>query len=92
MRKQEDDLVFGGTSNDAGTIIVRATPVGEQSVLSQVQRLIEEAQTVRAPIEALADFVSAIFVPTVLAISAGVLVVWYVLASRDAIPAQWYAG
>jgi len=92
VKKEIDDPVFGGTVNGNGSMVVRATAVGEKAVLSQIVRLVEEAQTSRAPIEAFADYVSAIFVPTVVGISLTVFSVWYLVAVYKKIPADWYAS
>lgn len=92
VKKSLDDHVFGGTVNQSGDIVVRATAVGEKSVLAQIVRLVEDAQTARAPIEAFADFVSAIFVPTVVTISVLVFAVWYYVAVNNIIPKDWYRG
>ena len=58
--------VFGGTVNGTGSLTVRADGVGRDTVLSGIIRLVEEAQSSKAPIQKLADKVSAIFVPAVI--------------------------
>ena len=90
--KQPGDTVYGGAINGSQMLIVRATGVGEQSVLAQMVRLIEEAQTQRAPVEALADRVAAVFVPMVIGIAVVVFAVWFALAQSRSIPASWYNG
>lgn len=92
VQKTIDDTVFGGTVNGSGIMVLRTTAVGEDAVLSQIVKLVEDAQTSRAPIEAFADFVSAIFVPTVVCISIFVFCVWYLLAAYNHIPPSWYAS
>ena len=72
------DYVAGGTVNLDGVLILRATAVGAASTLAQMQRLLEAAQSSRAPLQRLADRASAVFVPTVLAISALTFVAWAV--------------
>ncbi|HLH29266.1 MAG TPA: cation-translocating P-type ATPase, partial [Acidimicrobiales bacterium] len=69
--------VTGGTRNGDGVLVVRVTAVAAESVLASLQRLVEEAQRERSPIQQLADRVSGVFVPTVLAGSLLTLVVWW---------------
>ena len=70
------DKVSGGTLNLDGPLVLRATAVGATSTLAQMQRLLEQAQSSRAPMQRLADRASAIFVPTVLALAALTFAVW----------------
>ncbi|KXS15156.1 heavy metal translocatin [Gonapodya prolifera JEL478] len=79
VRKQVGAQVIGGTVNGAGTLDVRATRVGSETVLSQIVRLVEEAQMARAPVQDLADFVAGIFVPVVLFLGAGTFFLWMIL-------------
>ncbi len=72
--------VIGGTLNGRGALRFRATNVGEGSVLAQITRLLRDAQGSRAPIQRLADRISGIFVPVVVALALITLVAWYVLA------------
>ena len=67
--KQAGDKVIGGTVNTTGSFRYRATTLGGASVLARIVTMMREAQTSRAPIEKLADKISSIFVPTVLALS-----------------------
>lgn len=76
--KSEGHMVFGATLNMSGSLIVEATRVGAQTALAQIARLIEDAQTRKAPIERLADKFAAIFVPFVLVIAALTLGAWLV--------------
>src|ERR1700674_171938 len=69
VAKSTGDRVVGGTLNTTGAFHYRATSVGAESVLARIVALMEEAQNSRAPIQRLADKVSAVFVPTVLAIA-----------------------
>lgn len=75
------DRVFGGTINLDGVLIVRATAVGEASTLAQIKRLLDQAQSSRAPMQRLADRVSAIFVPSVLVLSLITFVAWTVIGT-----------
>jgi Cu+-exporting ATPase len=70
------DHVSGGTLNLDGPLVLRATAVGSASTLAQMQRLLSQAQSSRAPMQRLADRASAIFVPTVLALAALTFAVW----------------
>ncbi len=72
--------VIGGTLNGRGAFRFRATNVGESSVLSQISRLLRDAQGSRAPIQRLADRISGIFVPVVVALALIAFVAWYALA------------
>jgi Cu+-exporting ATPase len=85
VRKAPGDRVIGGTVNRTGAFRYRATTLGADSVLSQIVKLMREAQGSRAPIQRLADRISAVFVPVVISIAIAVFVVWFVTA--DAAPA-----
>lgn len=79
--KKVGDSVVGATINKQGNIQFRATKVGTDTLLSQIIRLVEDAQGSKAPIQDLADKVSSIFVPTVLIIALAALVVWLTVGS-----------
>ncbi len=68
--------VAGATLNTYGRLVVRATKVGADTALAQIARLVEEAQSGKAPVQRLADRVSAVFVPVVIAISGATLAGW----------------
>ena len=70
------DEVAGATVNVQGRLVVEATRVGSETVLAQIVRLVEEAQAGKAPVQRLADRVSGVFVPAVLALAAVTLVGW----------------
>jgi Cu+-exporting ATPase len=70
------DAVTGATINVDGRLVVRATRVGEDTRLAQIGRLVTAAQTGKAPVQRLADRVSAVFVPVVLALSLATFLVW----------------
>jgi Cu+-exporting ATPase len=78
--KSAGDRVIGGTINRAGSFRYRATTLGADSVLSQIVRLMRDAQGSRAPIQRLADRVSAVFVPTIIVISVVTFITWYFVA------------
>jgi heavy metal translocating P-type ATPase len=76
------DPVTGGTRNGWGTLVVRVTTLTSESVLARLARLVEDAQREKAPLQLLADRVSAVFVPLVLAFAAGTFAVWWFLAGN----------
>ncbi len=76
--KRAGDRVIGGTINRTGAFRYRATTLGEQSTLAQIVKLMRDAQGSRAPIQRLADRISAIFVPVVVSIAVAAFAVWFV--------------
>ena len=70
------DEVVGATINVGGRLVVRATRVGEDTALAQIARLVTEAQTGKAPVQRLADRVSAVFVPIVIGLAVATLGFW----------------
>jgi Cu+-exporting ATPase len=70
------DAVAGGCVNTSGRLVVRATRVGAGTQLAQITRLVEQAQHGKAPVQRLADRVSAVFVPAVVAVALATLVTW----------------
>jgi P-type Cu+ transporter len=74
------DEVAGATLNTYGRLVVRATKVGADTALAQIARLVAEAQQGKAPVQRLADRVSAVFVPVVIAISLATLAGWLILS------------
>ncbi|MDK2981033.1 MAG: P-type Cu+ transporter [Chloroflexota bacterium] len=79
VEKGVGDTVIGGTLNKMGMIRFEATKVGKETALAQIVKLVEQAQGSKAPIQKLADRVSAIFVPVVLALALTTFLVWYFL-------------
>lgn len=79
VEKHEGDIVIGGTINKTGSFEFLATRVGSETTLSQIIRLVEEAQGSKAPIQAFADRISAWFVPAVIGLAILTFVVWYFL-------------
>ncbi len=77
VEKSTGDTVTGGTINKSGTIAMRATKVGADTVLSKIVEMVSNAKRSRAPIQGLADRVSAIFVPTVVAVAVAAFVGWF---------------
>jgi Cu+-exporting ATPase len=76
VEKRSGDRVIGGTVNGTGSLVMRAERVGSETLLAQIVRMVGEAQRSRAPIQRLADVVSAYFVVAVVAAAALTLVVW----------------
>jgi len=85
VEKGPDDEVIGATINRTGSFRYRATRVGQDSVLAQIVRLVQEAQLSKAPIERLADVVAGYFVPGVMAIAAATFLVWIVFGPTPAL-------
>lgn len=75
------DQVTGATINTYGRLVVRATRVGSKTQLAQITRLVEQAQAGKAPIQRLADRISAVFVPIVMAISLLTLLIWLIFST-----------
>ncbi len=75
--------VFGATLNTTGVLRFTATKVGADTALSQIVRLVQEAQGSKAPIARLADRISGVFVPIVIAIAAATFLVWWFVAPVD---------
>ncbi|OGM74512.1 copper-translocating P-type ATPase [Candidatus Woesebacteria bacterium RIFOXYB1_FULL_38_16] len=77
VEKHVGDLVIGGTMNKVGSFEFRATRVGAETTLSQIIKLVEDAQGSKAPIQAIADRISAFFVPAVILIALATFMIWY---------------
>lgn len=80
--KMVGDIVTGATLNKQSTFTMKATKVGEDTMLSQIIKMVQDAQGSKAPIERLADQVSAVFVPVTLVFALIVLLVWVIAGSR----------
>src|SRR6266704_202608 len=78
--KRSGDEVIGATINKTGLLRMKATKVGQDTVLSQIAKLVEEAQVGKAPLQRLADRVSAYFVPSVILIATTSFLFWYFIA------------
>ena len=76
VEKRPGDEVAGATVNVGGRLVVEATAVGADTALAQIARLVTEAQSGKAPVQRLADRISGVFVPVVLAVAAGALGFW----------------
>lgn len=83
--KSTGDTVVGATINKTGTFTYRATKVGQETMLAQIIKLVQEAQGSKAPIQRLADLVSSYFVPVVIMLAIATFVVWYDFGSAPAL-------
>lgn len=90
--KEVNDKVIGATLVEDGLLLVRITKVGNETTLSQILRLVEAAQTSKAPIQSFADKVSAWFVPAVVCLALATFIVWLIVASTSAINPQLLAA
>ncbi|MCP1424358.1 Cu+-exporting ATPase [Paenibacillus xylanexedens] len=79
--KKPGDAVTGATLNKNGVLRLRATRVGSDTALSQIIKVVEQAQGSKAPIQRIADVISGIFVPIVVGIAALTFLIWYLFAS-----------
>ena len=81
VEKGIGDQVMAGTMNTSGAFVFRASKVGSETMLAQIIKLVEEAQGSKAPIQALADKISAVFVPVVLVLALLTLGVWLLIGT-----------
>ncbi|MGA7880250.1 MAG: copper-translocating P-type ATPase [Terrimicrobiaceae bacterium] len=85
VEKTKDSSVVGGTLNGNGSLLMRAEKVGSETMLAQIVQMVSQAQRSRAPIQRLADVVSAWFVPAVVGIAAITFFVWLFAGPQSAI-------
>jgi len=83
ISKNLGSLVIGGTVNGLGTINIEVTRAGKDTALSQIVKLVEEAQTSKAPIQDFADRVAGIFVPIVISLSLITFIIWMIVSHRS---------
>ncbi|KAG0181726.1 hypothetical protein DFQ29_007271 [Apophysomyces sp. BC1021] len=89
--KKPGDAVIGGTVNGLGTFVMKATRVGADTALSQIVKLVEDAQVSKAPIQGFTDIVAGYFVPSVVMLGLGTLLVWtilYNIVGLDGLPSM----
>ena len=84
VEKAAGDPITGGTVNGTGSLVMAATRVGEDTMLSQIVRMVAEAQRSRAPIQKLADTVAGLFVPAVVVIAIITFIVWAIFGPHPA--------
>jgi Cu+-exporting ATPase len=89
VNKVVGDDVIGATVNQQGVLHVKATKIGSETAISQIVKLVEEAQTSKAPIQGMADKISAVFVPVVVVIAILDFVIWYILLATGIVPQSW---
>ncbi len=77
VAKMQKDLVIGATINKNGSFLYKAMKVGSETMLSQIIKLVSDAQGSKAPIQRIADLISSYFVPIVIMLSIATFVVWY---------------
>ena len=82
VQKKVGDSVVSGTINTSGSFMFKATKIGSETLLAQIIKMVEEAQGSKAPIQALADKISSVFVPIVLLIALLTLGVWLLVGSQ----------
>ncbi|MCB0845446.1 MAG: heavy metal translocating P-type ATPase, partial [Bacteroidetes bacterium] len=85
VEKNRKDEVFAGTINQKGSLKILAKKVGEQTLLSQIIRLVRDAQSSKPPVQKLVDKIAAIFVPVVIGIAVLTAVIWYIFGPEPTI-------
>ena len=85
VMKNTGSTVVGGTVNQNGTLTIRATAIGEDSVLAQIIRMVEQAQGSKLPIQALVDKVTMWFVPVVMLMAVITFLVWFLMGPEPAL-------
>lgn len=83
VEKTIDDKVYGASINGQGSLTLRAEKVGDETLLAQIIKLVEDAQQTKAPIAKIADKVAAVFVPVVIAIALVSGLFWYFVMGKD---------
>lgn len=83
VEKKSGDKVTSGTINGNGSFLMRTEKVGDETLLSQIIKMVNEASRSKAPIQKLADKISKIFVPTVIAIAVLTFVLWYIFGGEN---------
>ncbi len=87
VSKAKGDAVTGATVNGTGSLLIRADRVGQDTVLAEIVRMVQTAQSARLPVEALVDRITAIFVPAVIFIALATVLLWAIFAPELALVA-----
>ena len=87
--KQDGSEVIGGTVNGHGSLRVRVTQTGKDTTLARIIKLVQDAQSNKAPVQRYADRISQVFVPAILVIAVIDFIVWYSLVLTDNVPPEW---
>ncbi len=82
VEKATEDKVYGASINGQGALIIRAEKVGDETLLAQIIKLVEDAQQTKAPIARIADKVAGVFVPTVIVIALVTFIFWYLIMGQ----------
>ncbi len=86
VAKQKGDKVLAGTIVKRGTFVMRASSVGDQTVLSGIIRMVQQAQASKAPVQRVVDRVALVFVPAVVAVSLLTFVLWLAIGGAGQLP------
>lgn len=89
VAKEPGDKVIGGTVNENGCLLIKATHVGSETALSQIVQLVEAAQLARAPVQKLADQISRFFVPMVVVAAFLTWLGWFIAGEAGIYPKHW---
>ncbi len=92
VEKEKGTLVVGGTVNGTGALTFKATKVGDDTMLAQIIKMVEQAQGAKLPIQALVDRITAVFVPIVMGFAAFTVVVWLIFGPDPALTFALVAG
>lgn len=82
VEKATEDKVYGASINGQGVLTIRAEKVGDETLLAQIIKLVEDAQQTKAPIAKIADKVAGVFVPTVIVIALVTFIFWYLIMGQ----------
>lgn len=86
VQKMSGEMVIGGTVNQKGSLKIEVTRTGEDTLISQIIRLVKEAQGSKAPVQKLADKISGVFVPVVIGIAIATFSAWLIFGGENAFP------
>lgn len=79
VRKKPGDTIIGGSLNQQGVLYSEATHVGSDSMLAQIVKLVQDAQTSKAPIQLLADHIAGFFIPSIILLSSITFACWTIV-------------